>query len=120
MGLARLVGSWWWLLAAPAFVALPRSSPSSRRTSCRRTASTIRSLGQPSRSLEAAGAHRPQVRSGSQNVSDHTSAPNAYTVGFGPSRRVMIWDTLLDGRFTPGEVRVVSHTSSAMRSATTS
>ena len=42
-----------------------------------------------------------------QDVSGSTSAPNAVAVGFGPSRRVVLWDTLLDGRFDDGEVRVV-------------
>jgi STE24 endopeptidase len=28
--------------------------------------------------------------------------------GIGPSARVFIWDTFLDGRFTPGEIKVVA------------
>ena len=40
-----------------------------------------------------------------EDVSDTTSQANAYTVGFGPSRRVVLWDTLL--RFPHREVRVV-------------
>ena len=43
-------------------------------------------------------------------VSDETSAANAYSLGVGPSRTVIIWNTMLDGRFTPNEVRfVVAH-----------
>jgi Zn-dependent protease with chaperone function len=42
-----------------------------------------------------------------QEVRELTSAPNAEAVGLGPSRRVILWDTLLDGRFEDGEVRVV-------------
>jgi STE24 endopeptidase len=42
-----------------------------------------------------------------ENVSSWTDQANAYTAGFGPSSRVILWDTLLDGRFTPGEERVV-------------
>jgi STE24 endopeptidase len=39
-----------------------------------------------------------------------TSAANAFATGIGPSRGIFIWDTLLDGRFTPREVRfVVAH-----------
>jgi STE24 endopeptidase len=39
-----------------------------------------------------------------------TSAANAYAIGIGPSRGIFIWDTLLDGRFSPREVRfVVGH-----------
>ena len=36
-----------------------------------------------------------------------TSAANAFAVGLGPSRSVFIWDTMLDGRFSPQEVRFV-------------
>lgn len=42
-----------------------------------------------------------------QNVHRFTTAPNAESVGFGATRRVILWDTLLDGRFSRGEVRVV-------------
>src|SRR6266516_4606380 len=39
-----------------------------------------------------------------------TTAANAFAIGIGPSRGVFIWDTMLDGRFTPREVRfVVGH-----------
>jgi STE24 endopeptidase len=45
-----------------------------------------------------------------QPVSDRTTAANAYAIGIGPSSSVFIWDTMLDGRFTPREVRfVVGH-----------
>ncbi|HMI29663.1 MAG TPA: M48 family metalloprotease, partial [Gaiellaceae bacterium] len=36
-----------------------------------------------------------------------TTAANAFAVGLGPSRSVFIWDTMLDGRFSPREVRFV-------------
>jgi STE24 endopeptidase len=42
-----------------------------------------------------------------QDVHSDTSAANAFAAGLGPSRRVVLWDTLLDGRFTLGEIRVV-------------
>ena len=45
-----------------------------------------------------------------QPVHDQTTAANAYAIGIGPSSTVFIWDTMLDGRFTPREVRfVVGH-----------
>jgi STE24 endopeptidase len=51
---------------------------------------------------------RPAVRV--LPVAGKTSAANAFSVGIGPSRSVIIWDTLLDGRFTPRQVRfVVAH-----------
>lgn len=42
-----------------------------------------------------------------QDVSQWTDQANAFTVGFGPSTHVVLWDTLLDGRFTRGEIDVV-------------
>ena len=42
-----------------------------------------------------------------QDVSSWTSQANAFTAGFGPSTHVVIWDTLLDGRFSRGEEDVV-------------
>jgi STE24 endopeptidase len=41
-------------------------------------------------------------------ASDRTTEANAESVGIGPSARVIIWDTFLDGRYTPGEIRVVA------------
>jgi STE24 endopeptidase len=42
-----------------------------------------------------------------QKVSDWTDQANAFATGFGPSTHVVIWDTLLDGRFSRGEIDVV-------------
>jgi STE24 endopeptidase len=42
-----------------------------------------------------------------QKVSDWTDQANAFAAGVGPSERVVLWDTLLDGRFSRGEVNVV-------------
>jgi STE24 endopeptidase len=42
-----------------------------------------------------------------EKMSNVTKQANAFAVGLGPTERVVLWDTLLDGRFTPGEVRVV-------------
>src|SRR5918999_932802 len=39
------------------------------------------------------------------DVDEETTAANAYTFGIGPSRTVVFWNTLLDGRFTDREVR---------------
>jgi Zn-dependent protease with chaperone function len=51
---------------------------------------------------------RPTVRV--VPMKDQTSAANAFAIGIGPSRGVFIWDTMLDGRFSPREVRfVVAH-----------
>jgi Zn-dependent protease with chaperone function len=42
-----------------------------------------------------------------EDVTDFTSAPNAYAVGFGPTKRIVFWNTLLDGSFTDNEVKTV-------------
>jgi STE24 endopeptidase len=42
-----------------------------------------------------------------QKVSDVTDQVNAFTVGFGPSTHVVLWNTLLDGRLTRRQVDVV-------------
>jgi len=40
-------------------------------------------------------------------VSCMTTEANAFASGLGPTTRVVVWDTLLDGRFSRGEIRVV-------------
>lgn len=42
-----------------------------------------------------------------EEVGSFTTAPNAEAAGLGPSRRIILWDTLLDGRFGGDEIRVV-------------
>jgi STE24 endopeptidase len=42
------------------------------------------------------------------DASRRTTTANAYVAGIGPTRRVVLYDTLLDGRFADGEIRVVS------------
>jgi len=45
-----------------------------------------------------------------EKVSDTTTQANAFATGLGPTTRVVLWDTLLDGRFTRGQVRfVIAH-----------
>lgn len=40
-------------------------------------------------------------------MSEYTSQANAYAYKLGPIKRVVLWDTLLDGRFSDDSVRVV-------------
>jgi STE24 endopeptidase len=42
-----------------------------------------------------------------EDVSDTTSEANAFAVGIGPTRRVVLWNTLLDGDYTHAEVNAV-------------
>jgi STE24 endopeptidase len=43
-----------------------------------------------------------------EDVDRYTSAANAYATGLGPSRKVFLWNTLLDGRFREDEVLAVT------------
>jgi STE24 endopeptidase len=52
-----------------------------------------------------------------QDVSSQTTQANAFVEGFGPSTRVVLWNTLLDGRFTRREIdAVVAHELGHVRS----
>jgi Zn-dependent protease with chaperone function len=42
------------------------------------------------------------------DASRRTTTANAYVAGIGPTRRVVLYDTLLDGRFSEGEILSVS------------
>jgi STE24 endopeptidase len=109
--LAKRLPRTWWLVAAGVVLALA--------VGLQLVLPYVQRVGtHPVRSAELAAqihlleqrehAGRPVVRV--QPVSDETSAANAYSIGIGPSRTVVIWNTMLDGRFTPHEVRfVVAH-----------
>jgi STE24 endopeptidase len=107
MGLARLVGRRWWLPGAAFFVGLfalftfltPYLVGSSHPLRDPKLAADFRRLA------EKEGVAGIPVRV--QDVHGETSAANAFTAGIGPSRKVFVWDTLLDGRFSDGEVRFV-------------
>jgi STE24 endopeptidase len=106
MGLARRLRRSWWIAAAPAFVGLALlfafvdpyllgthrlADPQLRRIAAQ---------------LERAEGvrHVPVVV---ERIHDISSLPNSEAMGIGPSRRVVVFDTMLDGRFTTGELKVV-------------
>jgi len=107
MALARRLGERWWLPGAATFVAI----------------AGLFSFLSPylvfgTRPLEyqplRAAADRyeralrlPHVPVRVLDVGD-TRDVNAFAAGIGPSRRVVLWDTLLDGRFSLGEEEVVA------------
>lgn len=105
MALAGLFPRRWWLGAAPAFVGLavlfsfvaPYLFPTEPAEPALRADARRYALAQGTEPMRVAV----------EDVSDYTDAPNAYAVGLGPTRRVVLWSTLLDGRFSAGEVRVV-------------
>ena len=106
MGLARRLGDWWWLPAAPVFVALATLSAFVTPYLIQTHPLHDPVLLRQARALERIEhvQHTPVVV---QKVHTVTSLPNSEAMGLGPSRRVVIWDTMLDGRFTDRELRVV-------------
>jgi STE24 endopeptidase len=108
LGFAKALRGRWWLAAVPTIVALAlvlqlllpylvTLGTHPVRDAALRTA--IHRLEQ----REHAGD--PVVRV--QKVSDQTRAANAFSLGIGPTERVVFWDTLLQ-EFTPREVRFVA------------
>jgi len=95
----------WWLAGAPVFVALGLLfafvSPY-----------LLPDLRSPRRDLVADGRRLariqdlPDVPIKVQKVREFTTAPNAEAAGLGPTRRVILWDTLVDD-FSRKEVRAV-------------
>jgi len=107
MALARWLGRWWWLAAAPVFVGLAAlflflgsylitDSRPLRDPGLRAAARTY---------AKEQGIDPIPIRV--EEVHELTTAPNAEAIGLGPSKRVFLWDTLLDGRFTDAQVKVV-------------
>jgi STE24 endopeptidase len=106
MGFARKLGERWWIAAAPVFVGLtllfafiaPYLTPMHRLHNASLRAAATR--------FEAK-EHVGSVPIDVTTVHDITSLPNAEAMGVGPSRRVVLWDTLVDGRFSRPELQVV-------------
>jgi STE24 endopeptidase len=107
--LAKKLGARWWLAASPLLVALFATLQLAIPYVVSIDTHSLRDpeLAAEIRKLERReDAGNPTVRE--QTVSDQTTAANAYSMGIGPSERVVFWDTLLDGRFSDREVRFVA------------
>jgi STE24 endopeptidase len=109
LALAKQLGAWWWLAAAPLLVVVFASlqlvvpyvlTIDTHPLRHHKLVATIAQLEH----REHAG--NPALRE--QTVSDTTNEANAYSIGIGPSERVVFWDTILDGRFSDHEVRFVA------------
>jgi STE24 endopeptidase len=108
MAIAGLLRRLWWVLAAPVFVGLALLSvflsvyliPDTHPLTREPTAADVRRLAR----IEGI----PGTRADVQDVKRQTTAPNAESVGFGSTRRLILWDTLLDGRFDRRQVDVVA------------
>lgn len=109
MVMARRLGPRWWLsgglvlavlgsgaLLLQPLVLAPRLAPLRDRVLAAQIDSLAREQG--------LGAIDVEVR----RASDRTRRANAEVAGLGPTLRVILWDTLLDGRFARGEVLVIA------------
>ncbi|MGH3010379.1 MAG: M48 family metallopeptidase [Gaiellaceae bacterium] len=110
--LAGRLGRRWWLAGAPALVAVAvvfivvqplvvqplfnRFEPLPDRELAAQIEELAADLGVEVDDVLVADASR------------RTTTANAYIAGLGPTRRVVLYDNLLDGRFTDGEIRFVS------------
>ncbi len=106
MALAGWLREWWWIPGAAAFVGIAALltfvSPYLVTTKALDDAELVSAGRQYERQQ---GVDKIPLRV--EEVSGDTSDANAYAAGLGPSRRVVIWDTLLDGRFTDRAEKVV-------------
>src|ERR687887_525329 len=107
--LAGRFGRRWWLVAGPlltliAFVlvlVLPYVlTVGDRKPHHTKLAAEVRALAK----REGVGSTPLRI----EPASDRTTAANAESIGIGPSARVVLWDTLLSGRYSNGEIRVVA------------
>ena len=109
MGFARVFGDMWWIPGAVFFVGLyalftfvsPYLVTGTHSLRSEKPALAVR-VEQLARK-EGVGGIPVRV----QDVHGDTSSANAYATGFGPSRKVFVWDTLLDGRFSDRQVLFV-------------
>jgi STE24 endopeptidase len=109
MLLARRLGDRWWLVGGPAFAALgaafllaqpfllvPRLDPLGDRE----LAAEIQALARH----QGVGEVDVQIR----DASRRTRAINAELYGVGPTKRIILWDTALDGRLSRDEIRALA------------
>ncbi len=112
IALAVRLGPRWWVAGAPALVAVAilfvlaqplviqplfnRFEPLADRSLAARIETTADRMGVDLERVDVADASR------------RTTAGNAYVAGIGPTRRVVLYDTILDGRFRDDEVVAIS------------
>lgn len=107
MALAGSMRRWWWAVAAPLFAGLALLSALLTPYLMTKT----HSLHDPALVSEARTLEAREGVSGTpvlvQNLSRTGTEVNAETAGIGPSQRVVLWSTLLDGSFDRAEIGVV-------------
>lgn len=112
MLLARRFGRRWWAVGAPALVAIAVAFIVLQPLVVQPLSNRFRPLEDPSlvRQIERVAASEGVTVDAVQvaDASRRTTTANAYVAGIGPTRRVVLYDTLFDGRFTRGEILSVS------------
>jgi STE24 endopeptidase len=107
MGLAGPLRDWWWIPGGFVFVGLALLFTFITPY----LIGEQRPLREPELTERAREYERElgidQIPIRVQPVGTETTAPNAAAVGLGPTRRIVLWDTLLDGRFSDEEESVV-------------
>jgi STE24 endopeptidase len=110
--LARRLGPRWWLAGGVALTGLAAAFVLLQPLVVQPLFNRFEPL--PDRSL-AAEIERVAARMGVDvdtvqvaDASRRTTTANAYVAGIGPTRRVVLYDTMLDGRFTRGEIVFVA------------
>ena len=108
VGLAARFRRYWWLAIVPVFALIGVAFATVTLLLVPLYTSPIddRKLARDAKALATkigAGGTPVEV----EEVSDLTSQANAYAYKLGPIKRAVLWDTMLDGRFTDGEIRVV-------------
>jgi STE24 endopeptidase len=112
MALAIWLGRSWWIAGGPALALAGTILILAYPLAIQPLFNKFRPL--PDRELATkieALAHEEGVTVKSVEVADasrQTTAPNAYVAGIGPTRRVVLFDTLLDGRFSEAEILSVA------------
>jgi STE24 endopeptidase len=110
MGLAGVTRRWWWLVATPVLAGLtllfvfvsPYLIPETSPVHSPRLQAEVKALERS----EGVGEARLRV----QDVHRFTTAPNAESTGLGPTKTVILWDTLLRDGFSRSQVRfVIAH-----------
>ena len=107
MALARPLRRLWWIPAAAVFASLgllftftaPFLTPDLSELRDERLAAQARQLAREQ------GVGEIPVRV--EDVDEFTDEPNAFATGLGPTRRVILWNTILEPPFGDREVRVV-------------
>ena len=106
MGLAGALRRWWWLAAVPAFVGLALLFAFVSPYLVPDTSDLRNPQLAEARALERVEGVQG-TRFSVEDVDRFTTAPNAEATGLGPTRTVILWNTLLSDDFSRAEVRAV-------------